>query len=148
MESTEKQLEMANMEKDNLFTNNKRGEKYFKLKFLYLAITVFSNLYIVGCSSDQGEGNTSDTDSYENVREIAWEFIEEEGWNDSAKDDWKSAEVKKMIADESYELLDETYEGKEVLSVSFEDKKNVVVGTPLILVALDTNEVIGYMLGE
>ena len=53
-----------------------------------------------------------------------------------------------MTADDSYELLDETYEGKEVLSVSFEDKKNVVVGTPLILVAPDTNEVIGYMLGE
>jgi hypothetical protein len=43
--------------------------------------------------------------------------------------------VKKTIVDNGYELLDDNYEGKEVLSVSFEDKENSVVGTPLILTA-------------
>lgn len=119
-----------------------------KLKFLFIAKTIFLILLVVGCSNNQDEGNITDTDSYENVRKIAWEFIEEKGWNDTAKDGWKSAKVKKMIADNSYELLDKTYEGKEILTVSFEDKENVVVGTPLILVDPDINEVIGYMAGE
>ena len=119
-----------------------------KLKFLFIANTAFLILLFVGCSHNQDEGNITDIDSCENVRKIAWEFIEEKGWNDTAKDGWKSAEVKKMIADNSYELLDKTYEGKEILTVSFENKENVVVGTPLILVDPDINEVIGYMAGE
>ncbi len=116
-----------------------------KLKSLYLAITAF---WLVGCSNYQEVGNITDTDSYDKVREVAWEFIEEKGWNDTAKEGWKSARVKRIIADNSYELLDKTYERKEVLSVSFEDKENVVVGTPLILVDPILNEVIGYMAGE
>ena len=105
-------------------------------------------LLIVGCSNNQDVGNITETDSYEKVREVAWEFIEEKDWHENAKEDWKNAKVKKVIADNSYELLDKTYEGKEVLTVSFEDKKNVVVGTPLILVDPNLNEVIGYMAGE
>ncbi|MBE1554611.1 hypothetical protein [Sporosarcina limicola] len=119
-----------------------------KLKFLYLAITAFIILLVVSCSYNQDVGNITDTDSYEKVREVAWEFIEEKGWNDTAKEGWQSAKVKKIIADNSYELLDKTYEGKEILTVSFKDKENVVVGTPLILVDPDFNEVIGYMAGE
>ena len=121
------------------------GETCMKLKLLYLAITI---LLLVGCSNNQDVGNITDTDSYEKVREVAWEFIEEKGWNDTAKEDWKSAKVKKIIADNSYELLDKTYEGREVLTVSFEDKKNVVAGTPVILVDPDLNKVIGYIAGE
>ena len=119
-----------------------------KLKFLYLSITTFLILLLVGCSNNQDVGNIADTDNYEKVREVAWEFIKEKGWNDTAKEGWKSAEVKKIIADNRYELLDKTYEGKEILSVSFEDKEYVVVGTPVILVDPDTNKVIGYMAGE
>ena len=40
------------------------------------------------------------------------------------------------------------YVGKEVAAVSFQDKENVVNGTPLILVDLDTNAVVGYMPSE
>jgi len=124
------------------------GEVYMKLKFLYLAITAFLIMLVAGCSDKQHAGDITDTDSYENVRKIAWEFIAEKGWNDTAKDGWQNAKVKKEIADNRYELLDKTYEGEEILSVSFEDKENVVVGTPIILVDPDTNEVIGYMAGE
>lgn len=118
------------------------------MKLKFLAITAFLILLLVGCSNNQDVGNITDTDSYEKVREVAWEFIEEKGWNDTAKEGRKSAKVKKITADNSYELLDKTYEGKEILTVSFEDKENVVVGTPLILVDPNLNEVIGYMAGE
>lgn len=118
-----------------------------KLRFLYLTLTVLSILLICGCSTKQDEGNSKGTDNYE-IRKVAWDFIEEKGWGGRAIEDWKSAEVKKTIASNSYELLDKTYEGKEVLMVSFEDQENVVVGPPLILVDPETNEVIGYMPGE
>ncbi len=115
---------------------------------LYLVITVFSTLLLVGCSENQNAESQSEADGYNVVREVAWNFIKEKGWNDTAKDNWQSAEVKKVVVDNNYELLDKTYDGKEVLSVSFEDKDNSVVGTPLILIEPDTNKVIGYMPSE
>jgi len=78
------------------------GEKYMKLKLLFLAITAF---LLVGCSNNQDVGTIADADSYEKVREVAWEFIEEKGWNDTAKEGWQSAKVKKIIADNRYELF-------------------------------------------
>ena len=119
-----------------------------KSKFLNLTLAVFSILIIVGCSSKQELENTNDTDHYGDVRAAAWEFINKNGWNATAKEDWKNAEVKRVVADKNYELIDTTYEGKEVLSVSFEDKENVVIGTPRILVDPNTKEVIGYMPSE
>ena len=119
-----------------------------KLKFSYLAITAFLILLVFGCSNNQDVGNITKTDSYEKVREVAWDFIEEKGWTDTAKEGWQSAKVEKIIADSSYELLDKTYEGKEILSVSFEDKEYVVAGTPVILVDPDLNKIIGYIAGE
>ena len=83
---------------ENIFIR-KVGEKYMKLKFLYLAITAFLILLLVSCSNNQDVGNMDDTDRYEKVREVAWEFIEEKGWNDTAKEGWQNAKVKKIIAD-------------------------------------------------
>ncbi|MCM3576480.1 hypothetical protein M3172_25380 [Mesobacillus subterraneus] len=88
------------------------------------------------------------TYNYLNIREIAWNFLKEKGWNKSAKEEWNSATVNKIIVNEDYELLDKSYDGKEVLSISFNDKANVVVGTPIILVDANTDKVIGYMPGE
>ena len=105
-------------------------------------------LLLVGCSNNQDAGNATNKDEYGKVREVAWKFVEAKGWTDTSKEDWQSAEVNKAIADNSYELLDKAYEGREILTVSFEDKVNVVVGTPLIRVDSETNEVIGYMAGE
>lgn len=103
-------------------------------------------ILIVGCSNNQNLKSTGEIeDNYSNVREIAWNFLKEKGWHDKAEEDWEAAAVSKATVDENYELFDERYRDKEVLSVSFEDKENVVVGTPLILVDADINEVIGYM---
>lgn len=116
--------------------------------FLYLAITAFSVLLLVGCSDKKNEEIKSQTDGYDEVRKIAWDFVKEKGWDDTAKENWQSAEVTKVVVTNNYDLLDEKYEGKEVLSISFEDKENSVVGTPLILIDTDINKVIGYMLSE
>jgi hypothetical protein len=86
--------------------------------------------------------------NYDEVREIAWNFLIDKGWNGSAKENGQNAKVTKTIADSNYELLDNSYEGKQVVLVSFEDKENVVVGTPLVLIDPNINKVIGYMLVE
>lgn len=86
--------------------------------------------------------------NYSKIKEIAWSFLEENGWSNSAKKEWKSGTVTKVIVNKDYKLLDKNYKGKEVFSVSFKDKKNSVTSTPIILVDADTNKVIGYMPGE
>ncbi|WP_214483786.1 hypothetical protein [Bacillus sp. SM2101] len=118
-----------------------------KLVF-YLAITVFTALLLEGCSDNQNAKNQSEIDGYIEARESAWNFVKEKGWYDTAKDNWQSAGVTKVVVNNNYELLDKTYEGKEVLSVSFEDKENSIVGAPLILIEPYTNKVIGYMPSE
>ena len=107
------------------------------LSFMFLSIGLF------GCQQSSEDENDN-----QDIKTVAWKFIEEKGWNTNAKEDWQGAEIKETIADNSYELLDNNYEGKKALSVSFEDKENVVIGTPLILVDPTTKRVIGYMSGE
>ncbi|MCM3636267.1 hypothetical protein M3152_00945 [Sporosarcina luteola] len=116
--------------------------------FLYFAISVFSVLLLVGCTDKQTEENHNQSDSYTEVREIAWNFVKEKGWAETAIENWQSAEVTKVVVGKNYDLLNQTYEGKEALSVSFKDKENSVIGTPLILIDSDTYKVIGYMLSE
>jgi len=113
-----------------------------KSKWLFLLIIV---IWISGCNDV--ENNTVIEQSYHDVRRVAWEYLDEQGWNESAKDG-KSAVVSKIVVKDNDELVDKNYVGKEALSVSFIDKDHVVVGTPTILVDLNTNKVIGYMPGE
>ncbi|WP_100406961.1 outer membrane protein assembly factor BamD [Bacillus solitudinis] len=101
------------------------------MKSISLALALFSISLLVGCSNNRDEN--------ESIKELAWGFIEQKGWDATTKGDWKGAIVTDSIADERYELFDNRYEGKQVISVSFEDKKNVEVSTPVILVDSDTN---------
>lgn len=80
--------------------------------------------------------------------EAAWEFLKTKGWDYTSSGEWKNAKVRQTIADKSYELIDDRYVGKLILTVTFEEQGNVVVGTPVVLVDFDTNEVIGYIPGE
>lgn len=75
-------------------------------------------------------------------------ILKAKGWDYTSNEEWKNAKVRQTIADKSYELIDKSYIGKLVLTVSFEEQGNVVVGTPVVLVDFDTNEVIGYIQGE
>lgn len=115
---------------------------------LFLVMIVFSALLLVGCSENQNAENQRETDGYNEVRETAWNFVKEKGWNNNATGNWQSAEVIKVVVDNKFDLLDKNYEGMEVLSVSFADKENIVVATPIILIEPNTNKVIGYMLSE
>jgi hypothetical protein len=85
--------------------------------------------------------------NYESVRKAAWEYLIAKGWNGTAED-WNSAVVTKTIASSDFELIDRRYEGQEILSVTFADKENVVIGTPIVLVDELTHKVIGYKPGE
>lgn len=108
--------------------------------FLLLVIA----LLLIGCSKDDNAEN----DKFNEIRKIAWDFVNEQGWI-TADEDWQSAEVKEVVVNDYYELFDESYHGKTVLSVTFLDKENVlVVGTPDILVDPETGSVIGYLPGE
>lgn len=110
------------------------------MKRFLISITLL--LLVFGCSNNQDEVNKH---SEEDIKEVAWKFIEEKGWAANVKGDWQGAEVTETTADNNYELLDNNYDGKKVLSVSFENQENVVIGTPLILVDPTTKKVIGYM---
>jgi len=116
-----------------------------KLKLLVLTILL---CLIAGCSTTEDTMNDTNEDGFELVRKAAWEFIQEKGWSELAKGNWQSANVEIIKADGNYEMLDTRYEGKEVAAVSFQDQDNVVVGTPLILVDLETNVVVGYIPSE
>lgn len=104
--------------------------------------------FIAGCSNNQDNMNAINKDGYDDARESAWDFVKEKGWDDRAEENWQSANVTKTIADNNSEFLDNDYEEKELLLISFKDKENVVLGTPSILIAPDTNKVIGYMPSE
>lgn len=107
---------------------------------------MFSLLLIIGCSNGKESKNNGQTNAYDKVREIAWEYMKDNDWDDKASGNWQSAKVTEYIVDKGYEhLLVNSYEGKEVLKISFEDKENLVVGTPAILIDPKTDKVIGYI---
>ncbi|MDM5332193.1 hypothetical protein QUF56_03055 [Ureibacillus composti] len=111
--------------------------------FIYLILAIFVVL-MVGCSNKA----TQHDDEYYNVKLVAWEFLKEKGWDGRAKENWETAEVFEVMTDDDYKLIDPSYKGKLVLSVIFEDKENAVIGTPIVLVDPEKNEVVGFMYGE
>ncbi|WP_422123326.1 hypothetical protein DHX103_00500 [Planococcus sp. X10-3] len=117
-------------------------------KILYWVLRFFLVILLVGCESSNVDSQ-SEVDDYNKAREAAWIFIDENGWNDTAKkENWQNAKVTTVIADGDYELLDLSYEGEEALAIVFEEIENAVVAPPKILVDAETNKVVGYMPSE
>ena len=126
----------------------KGGHYIVEKKFIYLALGFFLVILLVGCASSNADSQ-SEVDDYNKAREAAWIFIDENGWNDTAKkENWQNAEVTTVIANSDYELLDSSYEGEEALAIVFEEKENAVVAPPKILVDAETSKVVGYMPSE
>ncbi|KKB33093.1 YobA family protein [Bacillus thermotolerans] len=115
-----------------------------KIKLLVFILSI-PLVFLAACSSDSqttNDVNATNKESDEHIREIAWDFVKEMGWNDEVKEEWQRAKVTKTIAaDDDHKFLGQAYkdnyEGKEVLFVSFES-------TPSILIDPKTNKVIGY----
>ncbi|MDZ5712678.1 hypothetical protein [Jeotgalibacillus haloalkalitolerans] len=111
----------------------------------YLTVSTFAALMLVGCSNEQTEETKSETGQYIEAKEAAWNYVKEQNWDDTAEEDWQNAEVTEVVADQSYEVLDEHFEGETALRVTFNDKGTVLTGTPSILIDPETNAVIGYV---
>lgn len=117
-------------------------------KIQYLVLGVFMFILLVGCGSSNADSQ-SEVDDYNKAREVAWSFIEENGWDDTAKkENWQNAEVTTVTANSDYELLDSSYKGEEAMAVVFEEIENAVVAPPKILVDAETSKVVGYMPSE
>lgn len=105
-------------------------------------------LLILGsCSPIPAEKTSLHNNNYDQVKEIAWKFLQENEWQ-GTNGDWKSAKVNITVADNTYELLDEEYKDQQVLSISFIDEDNVSVSAPIVLVDANKKVVVGFMLGE
>ena len=119
-------------------------------RYSILFLTLLSILILVGCTNEPESDDLIENpdDPYGEICAVAWDFIQQNNWHTRADENWESAKVETIIADHRYEILDPTVEGKEVFRVSFKDREDVLVGTPLILVNPQTNEVVGYLLSE
>ncbi|MCA0970886.1 hypothetical protein LCM20_09815 [Halobacillus litoralis] len=112
------------------------------MRYTFIGAAILSACLISGCSTEQ------QSTTYQESIDTAWLFIESKGWDQTAKGNGDHAEVTEVVVDEDYVLMDESFHGEEVLSIRFEDKENVVVSTPVVLVEPKANEVVGYVPGE
>lgn len=111
---------------------------------VFLIFFTLITLLVTGCTNSQEDGQ----DSYDLVRETAYKFVQQNNWDNTIEGDWTNAEVKKIVASRNVQFIDSTYQGKEVLAVSFKDKPNATTGTPVILVEPVNKKVIGYIPSE
>ena len=104
-------------------------------------------LLLGGCDEQQRVVNGNELADDE-VIAVAWAYVTARNWQEPALDAGASAEVDRVTVDDGYELLDDAYAGTEALAVSFEADPNSSVGVPTILVAPESDTVIGYLPGE
>lgn len=96
------------------------------MKLILVTAIVFSLLVLGGCQTSERQtgSETKATQTKKDVREIAWNSL-----SDSEKKEmnveWKSATVSKAIANtKGFILVDRSFEGKEVIMVTFRNTKS------------------------
>lgn len=104
-------------------------------------------LLTMGCGNSESSESSSQIDSDEVVQN-AYDFVKEKGWDNTIVGEMENAKVEESRADLKAEYIDSSYEGQEVLLVTFEDDPNSTTGTPTILVNPETSKVIGYIPSE
>lgn len=104
-------------------------------------------LLLSGCDDEQRVANGNEPAGDEAIA-VAWAYVTARNWQEPAIDAGASAEVERVTVDDDYELLDDAYAWTEALAVSFEADPNSSVGVPTILVAPESNTVVGYLPGE
>jgi hypothetical protein len=109
-------------------------------KILFFVLLIF----ILSACSQQ------DTEEYESVREVVWDYIEGEGLVETGvytKEMWNGAIVNKGKMENEYKkFIDDTYDGKEIYLVSLDGRE--VVASPTFLVDQDFEKVIGVIEGS
>lgn len=108
--------------------------KISNLSFIF--VILFLTL-LIGCTNDK----------FVEEKKVAWNYLVNQEMSDNANEDLDKASVSEVEVSDDYKLIDETYIGKTVVAVTFEDKENVVIGTPTVLVSSD-NKVIGFIPSE
>lgn len=104
-------------------------------------------LVLGGCADEQRIVNENEPAGDEAIA-VAWVYVTARNWQEPAIDAGASSEVHRVTVDDGYELLDDAYAGTEALAVSFEADPNSSVDVPTILVAPESNTVVGYVPGE
>ncbi|WP_144841274.1 hypothetical protein [Metaplanococcus flavidus] len=112
-------------------------------RYLFI-FTLIMTLFLVGC----GINETTVAGEDEEAQKAAWDYIVERDWNKNVQAGEQDVEVREVKVDSNYELLDESYIGERVLSISFEGDGKLVTEIPTIIVDSDTNEVVGYIPSE
>ncbi|MCC5891046.1 hypothetical protein [Exiguobacterium sp.] len=105
-------------------------------------------LLLGGCDEQQRVVNVNETEGGDEAIAVAWAYVTARNWEEAAVDGGRNADVSRVVIDDDYELLDDTYKDEEALAVSFEAKPDSVVGVPTVLIAPESNEVVGYMPSE
>lgn len=104
-------------------------------------------LLLSGWDDEQRVANGNEPAGDEAIA-VAWAYVTARNWQEPAIDAGASAEVHRVTVDDGYELLDDAYAWTEALAVLFEADPNSSVGVPTILVAPESNTVVGYLPGE
>ena len=104
-------------------------------------------LLLGGCDEQQRVVNGNEPADDEAIA-IAWAYATARNWQEPSIDAGASAEIHRVTGDEGYEMLDDTHTETEVLAVSFEADSHSSISVPTILVAPESNTVVGYVPGE
>ncbi|WP_102346406.1 hypothetical protein [Bacillus sp. Marseille-P3661] len=96
-------------------------------------------ILFVGCSSLD-----ETSDQYTEIRQLAWQYVEKQGWERLVSSSWQSAIVEKRVLSEKAakdaELSDSSFVGTELLWVTFPSGF-----APTIIIDERSKEVIGYI---
>jgi hypothetical protein len=88
--------------------------------------------------------NDKENEYYQSEIKVAWEFVKDKGWDESAKGDWRGASVEVTNTKDGH-MLDGEPERDKVLMVTFKSQENTIYGVPQIFVDLQDNKVIGFV---
>lgn len=118
--------------------------------FLPLAASL---LLVAGCGTEEPIEETAEAteetmaeDGFQEAREAAWGYIQEEEWAEEFKEtDWQTAEVTEVVASKYADYTDEDFTGDELLLVTFE--REDIATASHILIDPETNAVVGEMEG-
>lgn len=115
-----------------------------KKSLILLNYFFISMIVLFGCSE-----SLNSSGEYLEIKKNAWDYLVENDWESSASKKLEEAIVEEVILKErEANLLNDSFIGKEILKVTFQEKENQVLSPPQILINPENNKVIGYISSE